>query len=414
MKSNYKRIGDYIREVKVRNKDLSVSSLMGINIDKYFMPSVANTIGTDMTKYKIVEKGQFACNRMHVGRDKRLPISLHKDNESIIVSPAYTVFEITDERMLNPEYLMMWFSRDEFDREAWFYTDSDVRGGLSLDDFFDIKIPVPSIDKQREIVKEYNTILNRIKLNDNMIKKLEYLSKSIYKQWFEEFEFINCYGDKYKSSGGKMKFSELGDIPEKWNIGKIGDYCKVKSGYAFKSNLWTNNGIPVIKIGSIQNNSLDINELAYINIDSINISQDYEVKSGDVLIAMTGATVGKIALVPQISDKMYINQRVGKFDLGNDPIKKAPFLFVTLLKDYVQNDILSVGGDSAQANISSDNIENLNIIMPPPEIINEYNEQCMPLFKKIMMCVKEKIILIKLKDILLQNLSKSMGDCNEV
>lgn len=185
MKSNYKRIGDYIREVKVRNKDLSVSSLMGINIDKYFMPSVANTIGTDMTKYKIVEKWQFACNRMHVGRDKRLPISLHKGDDSIIVSPAYTVFEITDESILNPEYLMMWFSRDEFDREAWFYTDSDIRGGLSLDDFFNIKIPVPSIDKQREIVKEYNTILNRIKLNEYMISKLESLIQLIYENMFK-------------------------------------------------------------------------------------------------------------------------------------------------------------------------------------------------------------------------------------
>ncbi|NFG11313.1 restriction endonuclease subunit S [Clostridium botulinum] len=184
MKSNYKRIGDYIREVKVRNNDLSVSSLMGINIDKYFMPSVANTIGTDMTKYKVVEKGQFACNRMHVGRDKRLPISLHKGNDSIIVSPAYTVFEIRDERILNPEYLMMWFSREEFDREAWFYTDSDVRGGLNLDDLFDIKIPVLEIEKQKGIVKEYKTIMNKLELNNKFMSLLENMAIDIYKDMF--------------------------------------------------------------------------------------------------------------------------------------------------------------------------------------------------------------------------------------
>ena len=185
MKSNYRRIGDYIREVTVKNKELNVNTLMGINIDKYFMLSVANTVGTDMSKYKIVKKGQFACNRMHVGRDKRLPVSLLKEHESIIVSPAYTVFEIIDEKILNSEYLMMWFSRKEFDREAWFYTDSDVRGGLGLDDFFNIEIPVPSIEKQLEIVEEYNTILDRIDLNEQMVSKLESLIQLIYEYTFK-------------------------------------------------------------------------------------------------------------------------------------------------------------------------------------------------------------------------------------
>lgn len=185
MKSNYKRIGEYIREVSERNKELSVSTLMGINIDKYFMPSVANTIGTDMSKYKIVKKGQFACNRMHVGRDKKLPIALHSQDESIIVSPAYSVFEIIDESILDPEYLMMWFSRKEFDRNAWFYTDADVRGGLKWEDFCNIELPVPSIEKQREIVREYNTILKRIKLNENMISKLESLIQVIYENMFK-------------------------------------------------------------------------------------------------------------------------------------------------------------------------------------------------------------------------------------
>lgn len=95
---------------------------------------------------------------MHVGRDNRLPVSLLKDYESIMVSPAYTVFEIIDENLLNVEYLMMWFSRKEFDREKWFYSYSDIRR-LSIDDLFNIKILIPLIEKQREIVKEYNIVL---------------------------------------------------------------------------------------------------------------------------------------------------------------------------------------------------------------------------------------------------------------
>ena len=128
MRSNYRRIGDFIQQVKVKNKDGSCDQLLGINIDKYFMPSVANVVGTDLTKYKVVQKNQFACNRMHVGRDNRIPLALSQSSDPFIVSPAYTVFEITNTSELYPEYLMMWFSRAEFDREAWFHTDADVRG----------------------------------------------------------------------------------------------------------------------------------------------------------------------------------------------------------------------------------------------------------------------------------------------
>lgn len=121
MRSNYKRLGDYITEVKTKNTDLAAKSLLGINIDKFFMPSVANIIGTDLSVYRVVKKGQFACNRMHVGRDYRIPIALSNSEEPFMVSPAYDVFEIKDTTKLLPEYLMMWFSRKEYDRNAWFY-----------------------------------------------------------------------------------------------------------------------------------------------------------------------------------------------------------------------------------------------------------------------------------------------------
>ena len=147
MKSSYKRIGDFIREVNYRNTELKVTNLLGINIDKFFMPSVANIVGTDMANYKIVKNGQFACNRMHVGRDERLPVALSTSIEDFIVSPAYNVFEVKDTSILLPEYLMMWFSRSEYDRNAWFYTDADVRGGLNWNAFCDMKLPIPSPDK---------------------------------------------------------------------------------------------------------------------------------------------------------------------------------------------------------------------------------------------------------------------------
>jgi type I restriction enzyme S subunit len=135
MKSNYKCLGDFIKPIKVRNSELKANDLQGINVNKHFMPSVANIVGTDLSNYKLVQKNQFACNRMHVGRDYRIPIAVSESDEPFMVSPAYDVFEIKNPKELLPEYLMMWFSRKEFDRNAWFYTDADVRGGLPWNSF---------------------------------------------------------------------------------------------------------------------------------------------------------------------------------------------------------------------------------------------------------------------------------------
>jgi len=195
--TNYKRIGDYIRLINEKNKDLKATNLFGINIDKYFMPSVANVVGTDLSRYKLVEKNQFACNRMHVGRDYRIPIALSRKDEPFIVSPAYDVFEVTNPDELDAEYLMMWFYRREFDRNAWFYTDADVRGGLPWEAFCNLELPVPSISTQREIIAEYNTVVNRIKLNKQLSQKLEETAQAIYRRWF-------------------VKGIDLEDLPKGW------------------------------------------------------------------------------------------------------------------------------------------------------------------------------------------------------
>lgn len=233
LESNYKRLGGYIKRINNRNKLGVVSNLQGININKHFMPSVANVIGTDLTRYKIVEPNQFACNRMHVGRDYRLPIAVSKFDNSIIVSPAYDVFKIKDENKLNVDYLMMWVSRAEFDRNCWFYTDTDIRGKLGWDSLCDMRLPIPSIEKQNEIVKEYNTIVNRIELNETLNQKLEETAQALYKHWFVDFEFPNEDGEPYKSSGGEMVYCEEvdGEVPINWETGCLGDLIQLQRGF---------------------------------------------------------------------------------------------------------------------------------------------------------------------------------------
>lgn len=170
---SYKKLGDYVQLVSNKNKDLKVTNLLGVNIFKRFMPSVANQSGLDLSKYKIIQKGQFATNLMHVNRDEVLPVSLYTFEEPALVSPAYTTFEVIDENILLPEFLMMEFQRPEFDRKAWTYCDSSVRGGLEWERLCEMEIPIPHIDEQRKYVALYKGILANQKAYESSLNDLQ-------------------------------------------------------------------------------------------------------------------------------------------------------------------------------------------------------------------------------------------------
>lgn len=171
----FEPLGKYVRLVDERNTNMVTESVLGINIDKNFMPSVANVIGTDLSNYKLLRKGRFACNPMHVGRDGRLPVSRYTEDVPAIVSPAYFMFEIIDENEIEPEYLMLCFRRPDFDRMCWFRTDASVRGGITWEDVCALTIPVPPISEQRKIVHDYQVITDRIellrKMNENLVQQ---------------------------------------------------------------------------------------------------------------------------------------------------------------------------------------------------------------------------------------------------
>lgn len=202
-KAEYKRLGDYIREVNVRNRELKVTKLVGLTIDKAFIPSVANVIGTDLSNYKVIRKEQFACSLMQVSRDGKMPVAMFEKDEAIM-SPAYPMFEVVDKTVLMPQYLMMWFSRSEFDREASYYAVGGVRGSLTWEDFCNMKLPIPSITRQREIVSEYETLTNRIRLNNQMIQHLEATAQALYRKTFVD----NIDKD---------------NLPEGWRMGTLGE-----------------------------------------------------------------------------------------------------------------------------------------------------------------------------------------------
>lgn len=192
MKSNYDILGNHIRLIDTRNRESITDRVLGINIDKFFMPSVANVIGTDLSKYKLITKGKFACNPMHVGRDERLPVALYDEEEPAIVSPAYFMFEVVDNSILNEDYLMMWFRRPEFDRICWLHTDGSVRGGITWDDICRLELPIPPIEKQLEIVNSYKAITERIALKKKINANLEATAQAYFDNLFFSCDDTDC------------------------------------------------------------------------------------------------------------------------------------------------------------------------------------------------------------------------------
>lgn len=218
-KTGYKRLGDYIREVDVRNRDLKVKDLVGLTVNKAFIPSVANTIGTDLSNYKVIRKEQFACSLMQVSRDGKMPVAMF-EGECAIMSPAYPMFEVLDKNILLPQYLMMWFSRKEFDREASFYAVGGVRGSITWQDFCDMTLPIPPIEQQRKILAEYETISQRIRLNEQIIMRLEETAQTLYRKMF-------------------VDGIDKENLPEGWRMGTLGDIAKIKAG-GDKPNIFSN------------------------------------------------------------------------------------------------------------------------------------------------------------------------------
>ena len=400
MRSNYKRLGDYIEEVKVRNSDLKAKDLLGINIDKFFMPSVANIVGTDLSVYKIVKKNQFACNRMHVGRDYRLPISMSRSDDEFMVSPAYDVFEIKNTELFFPEYLMMWFSRREFDRNAWFYTDADVRGGLHWKALCDMQLPIPSITKQREIVKEYNVIKNRTILNQQLIQKLEETAQAIYKQWFVDFEFPDENGNSYKSTGGEMENSEFGEIPKGWRMGSLNELVDVIDGdrgtnYPSIEEMFSNGFCLFLNAGNVTKIGFDFSETSFITKEKDKGLRKGKLIRNDIVLTSRG-TVGNVGFYSEAITLNDIRINSGMVIMRAKEFSESTiFIYSMLRNSEIKKAIENYLSGSAQPQLPIKDLIKIPILIPEKDKVVSFSI----LVLKIQIQIdRMKIQNLKLKD----------------
>ena len=252
--------------------------------------------------------------------------------------------------------------------------------------FRDIYVPVPPLDIQNKIAALLNVIDDKIELNNRINNNLEQQAQALFNE-------------------------KILNNPKQ---GCIGDYCSIKSGFAFKSSWWQNSGVRVIKIKNIEFSELNLHECSYVSEDKISIAKDFVVKGGDLLIAMTGATIGKFAIVPHVDEILLVNQRVGKFFLGDNPLEKLPFIYCTLKQPEVVSEIINRGQVSAQPNICGKDIMSITCTYPDENIIANFNNICRPYFEKIIMNQYENTRLSALRDTLLPKLMSGEIDVSNV
>jgi type I restriction enzyme S subunit len=381
MRSNYKPLGNYIKEVNNRDTKLEVDLLLGVSIQKKFMPSIANTIGTDMSTYKIIKRNQFAYGPVTSRNGDKISIALLEDYDKAIVSQAYTPFEVKDTTELLPEYLMMWFRRPEFDRYARFKSHGSAREIFDWAEMCNTLLPIPSITKQREIVKEYNTIVNRIKLNQQLIQKLEETAQAIYKKWFVDLD------------ENRLEDKNLGDLCSLITDGKHGD-CndELNSGYYFVSVKDLVNG-EIIYDNARQITKIDFEET----------HRRTNLSSGDVLLTNAG-TIGRMAIVKdQPETRKTTFQKSVAILKPKKRVAKTYYLYL-LLKFHLK-DIIDLAGGSTQSNLLLGDLRNFEIKYPGFDFVCELEQKAIPIFHMMELKGLENQKLLIMKDLLLSKLA---------
>ena len=352
MKNNYRKLGDYIQPVDVRNSDLKVSHLLGVSVEKRFIESIANTIGTDFSKYKIVRRGQFTYIPDTSRRGDKIGIALLTEFDEGLVSNIYTVFEITDTTKLLPEYLMLWFSRPEFDRYSRYKSHGSVREIFDWDEMCRVELPIPDLKEQKKIVNTYNAITKRIQLKQKINENLEKTAQTIYRKMFVE------------------------DADEKWETVKLEKVIEVRYGKDHK-NLEKGN-IPVYGSGGI---------MRYAN--------KYLYDKESVMIPRKGS----------LNNIIYTDEPFWSVDtMFYTSMKKQNF--AKYFYEFIRTkDFLNLDTGSAVPSMTTDYLNNIEILNPDNTTLEKFESKVSRLYISKQNNYKEIFKLQELKQLVISRIS---------
>ena len=366
----YKTIEELVTRVDERNSDGTVSELIGVSIDKCFIKSVANTNGTDLSKYKIIRKNDFAVSLMQVSRDGKIPVARLEEYEEAIMSPAYPIFRVKDKNIILPDYLEMWFKRPEFDREAAFIAVGGVRGSMPWEEFAKMKLPVPSIEKQQKIVNAYKIVTDRIALKQRINDNLLATTQAIYKSWFVDFEpFDNV-------------------CPSDWGNGCVDDIAEFYDSMRKP-------------LSSLERADMERIYPYYGAVSIVDYVDDFIFDGEYLLLSEDGIYVvdeNGHPLLQHITGKFWANNHAhilkGKSGFNEDSL----YLFLA------NTNMAPIVTGAAQPKINQANLKSFPITIPTSEVIENFNALIQPFFDQRLSNEAEVKKLESLKDLLLSRL----------
>ena len=376
MKEGYRFLGEYIRQVDIRNKEGKKENLLGVSVQKQFIQSIANTVGTDFTKYKVVKKGQFTYIPDTSRRGDKIAIALLEDYEEGLVSNVYTVFEVIDTEKLLPEYLMLWFSRPEFDRYARFKSHGSVREVMDWEEMCKVELPVPDIEKQRKIVKAYKTITDRIalkqKINDNLATQA-----------------LTLFSDFVSHLSKKLEQRKLGDVIASANTG--GDAIQKVPIVDYDT------GIKCARVGDITN-AREYASWAFCNA-SKSVYDNYKLQAGDILVTRT-ATLGITQYIAKDISAVYNN---GLIRLKVNDTNALPLYIYWAMKtsDFLNYINQMNSATSVRPNMKIDYLLNYQLSIPSIEEQTQFTNTVEPLMNAISLNNDEILKLSEFQAIIL-------------
>jgi len=383
----YKILGDYINLVDLRNRELGITNLLGVSIEKRFIPSIANIVGTDLSRYKVVKNGQFAYGPVTSRNGEKISIAL-LNGEDCIISSSYTVFEVTRKDELDPEYLMLWFSRPEFDRYARYRSHGSVREIFDWEELCNVKLPIPPIEKQKKIVKAYKTITDRIALKQRINDNLEATIQTIFKKYFIDYDNVS-YTDF-------IDF-EFGKYPSNWKLVDLDTVVDVRDG-THDSPIPTESGKYLITSRHLLPYAIDRSDAYYISENDYNKANERSrVEYGDILFSM----IGTIGIISFITDKEidFAIKNVGLFRTSQTPTIRR-YIHSYLKSKIVEKYISSYMAGSTQSYVSLNVLRKIPLILPTESVLQLYEKLVAPLYEKMIANTKEMMKLNELKGII--------------
>ena len=383
LSTEYKKLGQYIRTVDIRNKDLKISNLLGVSISKQFIKSIANTVGTDFSNYKVVKQGQFAYGPVTSRNGEKISVALLTEKECII-SSSYSVFEIIDTNQLMPEYLMLWFSRPEFDRYARFKSHGSVREIFDWDEMCNVELPVPDIEKQRKIVKAYQTITDRIALKQKINDNLEATALAIYKSFFIDFELFG--------------FSQ----PNSWKEVTVDDIAtEVICGKTPPTSDAGNYGgnVPFITIPDMHGSVYTTSTERFLSDKGVATQAKKTLPENSICVSCI-ASVGLVCLTAEPSQT---NQQINSIICKKNISPFYVYIKMTTLTEYLKQ--LGAGG-STTLNVNKTLFGQIPILLPEESVMKEFHEKVEPLFSAIRANQYEMQHLEFLKSLILTQISR--------